>query len=229
MADGYVVKVIAGDGYTAVLSSTSIEENSDIFVANKVNGEALTGSSYPLKLTGSGITKKQSIKGVAQIEIMPLSSNISLTIVAANGTEVVLDAVDIASLDSYTADGGTRSNSGSIKNTGTYTGVPIMTLLDLVGGVSSGDSVKVVASDNYNTTITYSQLNGEDIATYDSNGDTVTATEPLTMIVAYYVNGTAISEDSGPLRIAVVGPEGVITSGSVWSKFVVRIEIQAAG
>ena len=154
----------------------------------------------------------------------------TLTIVAANGTEVVLTAADIVGLDSYTADGGTRSSSGSVKNIGTYTGVPILTLLEEVGGVSSGDSVEVTASDDWVTTISYQQLNGEDIATYDSDGNPLEATEPLTMIVAYYMDGAPLSaEDVGTLRIAVVGPEGIITAGSLWSKFVVTIEIIAAG
>ncbi|PVX24713.1 MAG: hypothetical protein CW691_06765, partial [Candidatus Bathyarchaeum sp.] len=202
-----------------------IEENSDIFVADMINDEALSGSSWPVKLTGHDLSKKESIKGVAQIEIMPLSAETSLTIVAANGTEVVLRSTDIAGLSSYTADGGTRSNSGSIKNFGTYTGVPILTLCDLVGGVSSGDTVKVTASDDYTSTIMYEQMNGQSIATYDMNGNPVEANQTLTMIVAYHLNGTVLPEDTGLLRIAVVGPEGVITSGNVWAKFAVKIEI----
>jgi DMSO/TMAO reductase YedYZ molybdopterin-dependent catalytic subunit len=230
LVNGSVIKVIAGDGYTVILDSDSIQDNADIFLANKINGEALTGSSYPLKLTGPGLSKKQSVKGVAQIQIMPFPTEMTLTVVAANGTDVVLTATDIAGLESFTGDGGTRSSSGSVKNIGTYTGVPILSLLDLVGGVSDGDSVEVIASDNWVTTITYQQLNGEDIATYNSEGNPVEATEPLTMIVAYYLDGAPLpAEDIGTLRIAVVGPEGVITAGSVWSKFVVQIEIIAAG
>ena len=230
LTGGYVVKVIAGDGYTVILDCDSIQDNADIFLADRLNGEPLTGSSYPLKLTGSGITKKQTVKGVAEIQIVPIPTEMTLTIVAANGTEVVLTATDIVGLDSYTAEGGTRSSSGSVKNIGTYTGIPILTLLEEVGGVSNGDSVKVIASDDWETTITYEQLNGGDIATYDSEGNPVEATEPLTMIVAYYMDGEPLSaEDVGTLRIALVGPEGVITAGSVWSKFVVTIEIVAAG
>jgi hypothetical protein len=225
---GFVVKVIAGDGYTVVLDNTSFEGNKNIFLANKVNGEALSGSSWPVKLTGSDLSKKQSVKGVAQIKIVPLSAETTLTVVAANGTEVVLYATDIAGLPAYTADGGSKSSGGSIKNIGTYTGVPILDLCDLVGGVTSGDSVTVTASDGYTSTYTYAQLNGQDIATYDAEGNPIEATEPLTMIVAYHLDGEVLPEDAGLLRIAVVGPEGVITSGNVWAKFVVQIEINAA-
>jgi hypothetical protein len=36
------------------------------------------------------------------------------------------------------------------------------------------------------------------------------------------------AESAGLLRLAVVGPEGVITSGNVWAKFVVELEIDSA-
>jgi hypothetical protein len=53
----------------------------------------------------------------------------------------------------------------------------------------------------------------------------VTPTQPLTMIVAYYLNGTAIQLDPGPLRTITVGPEGYYTTGSYSAKMVVKIEI----
>ncbi|MFA5364162.1 MAG: hypothetical protein WC325_03160 [Candidatus Bathyarchaeia archaeon] len=226
LAAGYVVKVIAADGYTTILDGTRVDDNSNIILANTVDGEVLTESSWPLKLTGSELTKKESVKTVAQIQILPLSSELSLTIVSANGTELVLHATDIAGLESYTADGGTRSSSGSIKNIGTYTGVPLLTLLDLVGGVSSGDILTVTASDGYTSIISYEQLYGNDIATYDASGNPVQANETLTVIVAYYMDGAPLhADDVGLLRITVVGPEGLITSGNVWAKFVVQIQV----
>jgi hypothetical protein len=230
LSSGFVVKVMAGDGYTVVLDGANVEGNSNIFLANNVNDEALTGSSWPVKLTGPDLSKKQSVKGVAQIEIVPLSSETTLTVVAANGTEVVLTPTDIVGLPAYTADGGSRSSSGSVKNIGTYTGVPILDLCDLVGGVTSGDSVTVTASDGYTSTYTYAQLNGQDIGTYDAEGNPLGATEPLTMIVAYHMNGEILSaEETGLLRVAVVGPEGIITSGNVWAKFVAQIAINTTG
>jgi DMSO/TMAO reductase YedYZ molybdopterin-dependent catalytic subunit len=226
MASGYVVKVIATDDYTGVLDSTLVEGNSKVILANIVDDDVLPEDSWPVKLTGADLTRKQSVKSVAQIQIMPFSVDMNLTIVAANGTQIELYATDIAGLTSYTASGGTRSSNGAIKNAGTYTGVPILTLLDLVGGVSSSDVVTFIASDGYRTTVSYEQLHGNDIATYDSSGNPMQSNQTLTMIVAYYMNGTPLpAADLGQLRIAVVGPEGVITSGNIWAKFVVQIEI----
>jgi DMSO/TMAO reductase YedYZ molybdopterin-dependent catalytic subunit len=153
-------------------------------------------------------------------------STLTLTLVGGNGEQVILDENNITELTIITADGGTKTNKGAIKDVGTYTGVPILEVLDLVGGVPSGGSIKVTAADGYNSTVAYTQLNGEGLGTYDTEANVVEATEPLTVIVAYAKDGTALTaEDSGPVRIAVVGPEGVITSGNVWSMFVVKIEV----
>ncbi len=148
-----------------------------------------------------------------------------LTLVASNGTQIVLHASDMAALTSYTANGGTRNNIGELGNYGAYTGVPLLSLCNLVGGVTSSNAIRVTASDAYTTTYTYNQANGQGIATYDSSGKAVTPTQPLKVIVAYYLNGTALTSYDGPLRIITVGPEGYYTSGNLSARMVVKIEI----
>jgi hypothetical protein len=44
-------------------------------------------------------------------------------------------------------------------------------------------------------------------------------------IVAYHFNDTAVASSDGPLRIAIVGQEGLVTNSTYWVKQVVRIEI----
>jgi hypothetical protein len=224
LTNGYVVKVIASDGYVATFNDSRIDGNTHIFVANQGNGTALIGNSWPLTLTGSDLTGKEKVKGIAQIQIMPMSRNITLTVVAANGTSVTLFANDLAKMNSYTANGGTRSSSGSLANFGAYTGVQIMDILNLVG-ITSNNTVKVTASDNYTSTYTYAQLSGTGIATYDSTGATATPTQGLTMIVAYYLNGTSLASNVGPLRTMYVGPDGLYSSGNMNAKMVVKLEI----
>ena len=224
IADGYVVKVIASDGYVATFNDSRIDMNTHIFIANQANGTALTGTSSPLTLTGSDLTGKEKVKGIAQIQIMPMSRNITLTVVAANGTSVTLFANDLAKMASYTSNGGTRSSSGSLANFGAYTGVPIMDILNLVG-ITSSNTVKVTASDNYSSTYTYAQLSGTGIATYDSTGATATPTQGLTMIVAYYLNGTSLASNVGPLRTMYVGTDGLYSSGNMNAKMVVKLEV----
>jgi len=155
----------------------------------------------------------------------PIPVVMELTIVAANGTQYTINQASMAQFTAITANGGTRSSSGTLANYGAYTGVPIMTLLNYVGGVTSSNSAKVTASDNYTNTYTYQQLNGEGVATYDSTGSAVTPTQPLTMIVAWYLNSTALASNTGPLRTMYVGSEGLYSSGNMNAKMTIKIEI----
>ncbi len=224
--DGYVVKVIAADGSTITFNDSRIAMNTGIFIADKANGTAISADSGPLRLTGNDLSGgKERLKSIVQVQIMPMNRNITLTMVAANGTSVTLFANDLASMTGITATGGTRSSSAVLANFGSYTGVSVASLLDLVGGVTSSNSIKVTASDGYATTYTYGQLTGQGVATYNSNGTAVNATQPLTMIVAYYLNGTSLASGTGPLRTMIVGQEGLYTSGNVNAKMVVKIEV----
>jgi DMSO/TMAO reductase YedYZ molybdopterin-dependent catalytic subunit len=224
LTSGYVVKVIGTDGYTKAFNDTRIDMNTNIIVANQANGTALSGIYSPLTLTGSELSGKEKVKGIAQIQIIPIS-HIQLTLVASNGTQVNLFSNDLLELPAYAANGGTRSSGGTLANFGTYTGVPILTLCNLVGGVTSSNTVKITGSDNFTSTLTFAQVNAQGIATYDSTGAQVTPTQPITMIVAYYVNGTSIPADPGPLRIMFVGTEGLYTPGSLNARLVVKVEI----
>jgi hypothetical protein len=150
---------------------------------------------------------------------------IQLTLVAANGTQLILTPSDLAKYPAITANGGTRSSTGTLANYGAYTGIAINTLLNLVGGVTSANTVRITASDAYVSNYTYQQINGQGIATYDAQGNTATPTQSITMIVAWYLNGTALASNSGPLRTMYVGADGLYSTGSMNAKMVVKIEV----
>lgn len=157
--------------------------------------------------------------------------SMNLTLVAANGTQLVLDSAGIESLSSYRAFGGYKNQLGNIRGLGNYTGVPLATLCDLVGGISNSDILRVSASDDYSINFTYEQAKNGDFITYDpATGDQVVHLQPLTPIVAYYKNDTDLSStDGGPLRLAIVGPEGYATNSTYWVKYVVKLEIITVG
>ena len=149
----------------------------------------------------------------------------TLTVVALNGTELVLHENDIGNLTSYYAFGGFEKSTGALSGLGYYTGVPISTLLNMNGGVTSGFSVKIVAIDNYSKTLSYEALNGTGLITYDNTtGQIVQHNQTLTPMLTYYYNGTNLSS-GGPLRLAIVGPEGLLTQSSLWVSNVVRLEV----
>ena len=120
--------------------------------------------------------------------------------------------------------------SGSIINYGNYTGVKLSDLCNLVGGITSSNTITVKGSDGYTHAFTYDQVangNSTNTSTYDSSGNSATATNPLYLILAYWYNGTNIptGSGSGPLKTMVVGADGLNTSGNVAVKWVVEIDI----
>jgi hypothetical protein len=150
----------------------------------------------------------------------------TLTVVGADGTPVVLHETEIGNLPSYRAYGGFKNVLGNIKGLGYYTGVRFTTLCDLVGGMHVGDKLRVTASDNYTKDFTYSEVVLGEFVTYDpSTGEQVPHYQPLVPIMAYYYNDLNITD--GPLRVAVVGPEGLVTNSTYWVKWSIKMEILA--
>jgi hypothetical protein len=76
---------------------------------------------------------------------------------------------------------------------------------------------------------TYNQVQGKNFTCYSpTTGDEVQPTQPLTMILAYYRNGANLTSDEGPLRLAIVGSQGLLTDGHFWIKMVTKLVIQPA-
>jgi hypothetical protein len=153
----------------------------------------------------------------------------SLTLVAANGTQLVLNSNEVGGLPSYRAFGGFKNVLGNIKGLGNYTGVPLTTLCNLAGGINNGEYLLVKASDNYTMLFSYAQVNGIFVTYNPTTGQEVQHLKPLTPILAYYKNDANLSyNDGGPLRLAIVGPEGLATDSIYWVKWVIRLEIAVA-
>jgi hypothetical protein len=156
----------------------------------------------------------------ASVSLPPMT----LTIVGPHGTQVVLNETDIGNMESYRAAGGMRTSYPALQGWGYYTGVPINTFCDLVGGLHLGQTLRVTASDGYNRIFTWAQING-DFVTYDGKpSSTVPHYQPLTTILAYYCNDTNLAS-GGPLRFAIVGPEGLYTTSSYWVSKVIKLQI----
>jgi hypothetical protein len=153
---------------------------------------------------------------------------INLTVVAPDGSQVVLNETDIGSMTSYTAYGGYKNALGFLKGLGNYTGVPISTFLNMVGGIISGYNVRITASDGFSTTMSFEQVNGA-FVTYDNvTGQEVQHNQTLTPILAYYYNDLNLTSGDGPLKVAIVGPEGLCTNSTFWAKKVVKLELHAS-
>ncbi|MCW3999694.1 MAG: hypothetical protein NWE93_05605 [Candidatus Bathyarchaeota archaeon] len=153
--------------------------------------------------------------------------DMTLTLVGSDGQQQTLTKTDILSLQAYTADGGIRTSNGEIKGVGTYTGVAVTTLLELVGGIESDQTLTATASDGYTMAYSYNQIvNGADFTTYDPATRSQTdATQPLKLVLTYSIDGAALPSDEGPLRMGVLGSEGLATQGNLWEKMVVKLQV----
>jgi len=154
---------------------------------------------------------------------VPNLPQMSLTVIGLNGTTMVLNSTDIASLPSVRGEGGTVS--GVIDN---YTGVPVTTLCNLVGGINNDTVVTITGSDNYSETFTYGQVANGNFTAYDPvTGNVTQPTEPLTLIIAYYKDDINLTT-TGPLMVAIIGPEGLGTIGKLWVWYAVKIQVMNA-
>jgi PKD repeat protein len=165
---------------------------------------------------------------VVTAQIMTASASVNLphmtlTIIGSKGTTVVLNETGIGNLPSHRAVGGRINSVGTKSGLGNYTGVPINTFCQMVGGLHLGQILRVTASDSFVQNFTYAQVNG-DFATYDNSGHKVQHNQTLTTMLAYYFNDKNLTS-GGPLRFAIVGPEGLYTNSTYWVQKVVKLEV----
>jgi hypothetical protein len=66
---GYVIELVAADGYTVTFSSADIYGNDEIILANMVNGNPLDEDSFPLQVIGPDLTGKQKIGQLTQVNL----------------------------------------------------------------------------------------------------------------------------------------------------------------
>ena len=152
----------------------------------------------------------------------------SLTLIGLNGTEATLEATDFEGMTPLEMVSGLLTSAGSISSIANYTGVPLEDVCDLVGGISSENSLRVTAADDYSMVFTWAELSGEFITFNPLTGDEVENNGNLTPCLAYFYDGEPMSESSGPIRLVIMSEENLITEGHFWIKQVVKIEILEA-
>lgn len=158
----------------------------------------------------------------------PTEESVILTVIYGDEqTNYTLE--DLEALDSYTGMGGKISSKTppSLKEHGTYEGVNVTTLVELIAGDISNYSITVYSSIPDNQTYTFSTIQGN-IDVYNStNLSTPMGQGSVTMIISYMKDGDYLNESQdGKLKIAFVNiKEELLTKASLWWSHVVSIEI----
>jgi DMSO/TMAO reductase YedYZ molybdopterin-dependent catalytic subunit len=154
-----------------------------------------------------------------------ISASWKITLGGVDGQQKVLSYTEIKKLPSYSGSGGFFSTTGAVSGPFRVKGVSLEQLCGLVGGLSSSNLVKVSAADGYSTMLDYEQATGHFI-TYDPFTLKEKKHGELKPILMYELDGHALSEDFGkPLRLAIVGEDGLLTEGLYWTKWINKIEI----
>jgi len=148
----------------------------------------------------------------------------NLTLIGDEGK--VLSYDEIKAMPSYEGHGGFFTTVGIVNGPFKCRGVTLKKLCDLVGGINDSATVWISASDGYLMVFTYNQVKG-DFVTYDPATMKEVPHRGMTVILMYEQDGTLLSEATGgPLRIAIVSEDKLLTEGHYWVQWVDRIEIQ---
>jgi DMSO/TMAO reductase YedYZ molybdopterin-dependent catalytic subunit len=157
------------------------------------------------------------------------SREATLTVKSAEKS-ITLTWDDIKELPTYEGPGGRISSVGNVTPPVTFRGVTVEDLCGLVGGFTEENSVQITAKDGYGMTYSYDQIVGGNYDTYDpSTGENRSFDGKLWTTVAYEEEGEPIPADvDGPLRLALLGTNKVVTDGHWWIKWVTSIEVKQA-
>lgn len=153
----------------------------------------------------------------------------NLALVGEDGQQKTLTYDEIRAMPAYSGSGGFFTTTGVVNGPFQVKGVPLTDLCNLVGGILPADAVMVSASDGYSSIFDYKQAIG-DIITYDPKTMKEVPHGELKLVLMYEQDGMPLSQDGGkPLRLAIIGTDGLLTEGNMWLKWVNKIEIMKVG
>ncbi len=67
---GYNIDIVAADGYKTTLDSKTVNMNDEIIVAIRMDGKDLNAEDAPLRLVGPGLTGKDMISRIVEINLI---------------------------------------------------------------------------------------------------------------------------------------------------------------
>lgn len=163
-------------------------------------------------------------------------NSITLSIIGKTGVEQNLTLDAVVDMESMEAVSSYQNRFGNWRGYGTYEGVNLSALADLVGGMNPGDIMTITASDGYYQNLSYYQVYPDD--------DCLKIQGPS--VLAYEFNGTLCPDWEDGLMVAMLAPDqafsnmdfnstcakdpeflGSTSAGSLWVTNVERIQIQS--
>ncbi|MHA1614777.1 MAG: hypothetical protein ACTSYJ_08005 [Candidatus Thorarchaeota archaeon] len=239
MDEGYVVRIIAEDGYSQTFERLKAYPNltiwnlqGDMILAYEYDGLTMPEyedgfrlafipeDGYYSSADANATTEPnpsaagpQWVSNVARIEILENLYNSTYSV-----SETLL-----RTLPSITGEGGYQKKDGDdIIGPFNFTGVTFSILLEQFTTVPEDYILIARTGDGYSSEYTKAVVEG-DVNGYTPSGDPLDGINS-TMILAYEQDGSPIV-DGGPLKIVFLNVDGNLTDGFRWAKNVVSITI----
>jgi DMSO/TMAO reductase YedYZ molybdopterin-dependent catalytic subunit len=236
--EGYVVRVVASDGYSQTFDRSKVYPNSTIWdfqgymiLAYEYEGirvpdyedgfrlAFLPDDGYYSNADANASTEPnpaaagpQWVSNVVRIEILENLYNSTFSV-----SESLL-----RTFESVTGEGGYKKKAGDIIGPFNFTGVALSTLLQEFVALPEDYILIAHSSDGYTSEYTKAVVEGI-VNGYTPTGDPLDEINS-TMVLAYEQDGAPII-DGGPLKIVFLNEDGNLTDGFRWAKEVVSITI----
>jgi hypothetical protein len=123
---------------------------------------------------------------------------------------------------------GQKNKQGVISGPFAYKGVAVVDLLATVGGLPTGASIKVTASDGFAKSFTNAQLSQGSFTLYDKTGAEAAAESKPVVFLAYEKDGAALDATTGPLQAGILSGQNRVSDNSLWVKMATAIEVVPA-
>ncbi|MFW9834051.1 MAG: hypothetical protein ACFFEK_08665 [Candidatus Thorarchaeota archaeon] len=150
-------------------------------------------------------------------------------VIGSDGTKLNVTLSDMLEMSAITRNGSYQNSYGNIRGYGLYTGANISAFIDLVGGMTEDDTVKITASDGYSQIFERSKVYPNQ-SVWDIQGD---------MVLAYEYNNTRVPDYDEGFRVAFLPPDGLYSNadanattnpnpsgaGPQWVSNVVKIQV----
>jgi hypothetical protein len=122
-----------------------------------------------------------------------------------SGSTENVTLAELLTMQNISAQSSYQNRLGNWKGEGTYRGVPLASLADLVGGMSPGDIMTITGKDGYGQNLSYYQVNasGEYLSTQG------------TIVLAYSFNSTKAPDWADGPMVSVMSPDGAFSDADL--------------
>jgi predicted phosphodiesterase len=226
-SDAHVTAVFSGHIHSYYVLRV---DNTDFVITGGAGGSLTAGSYHWVR-----VNVTTNALSYEKVDIERDSTLPSLLTVKGHGVTLNLTTDDLASMQQVEGDSSYQNQFGNVGGAGQYKGVTVSSLLDLVGGITEGEVLKVTASDGYFQEFGYGNVY-PNITWLNLQGP---------MIVALEYNALGLPDWTDGPRIAMLPSDGMYnnsdceqtsysgqgysiypSAGARWVKNVASIEVE---